>query len=98
MFWDIPLQDSCNGISQDIPLWYITGMIAVYGAPYKLWAGGGLRVLSESIFAWRGSQALHLLLTASYSPIPREGTKQVLPTPQRAPPHSSRGAVQGNLV
>ena len=23
MFWDIPLQDSCNRISRDIPLWYI---------------------------------------------------------------------------
>ena len=29
MFWDIPLQDSCNGISLDIPLWYIQVLLGI---------------------------------------------------------------------
>ena len=29
MFWDIPLQDSCNGISRDIPLWYIQVLLGI---------------------------------------------------------------------
>ena len=29
MFWDIPFQDSCNGISRDIPLWYIQVLLGI---------------------------------------------------------------------
>ena len=29
MFWDIPLQDFCNGISRDIPLWYILVLLGI---------------------------------------------------------------------
>ena len=30
MFWDIPLQDYCNGISRDISLWYIPVILGIH--------------------------------------------------------------------